>query len=311
MSTPQRKINRRILVPLDGSERSLDTVRSIGKFPPFRGMEVVLYHVFSAVPECYYDLSREPKSVRTVPQVRAWEREQKKRMVQAMEDARHVLRKAGFPDRSVELCIRNRKKGVARDILKEAEKGYAAVVVRRRGMGAVPQIVMGSVATKLVENLTFLPVLVMGRQPVNLRVLAGVDGSENALRAVDFLGRTVAGHPVAVEIFHAVRRFDPFGSGKEGPETCPDGTPDSAAAVVGTAKQRLVDAGVPEKAVQTKVVTGVRSRAAAIAEEAARGDYATIVVGRKGVSRVRNFFMGRVSTKILQAARKHSVWVVT
>jgi nucleotide-binding universal stress UspA family protein len=44
------------------------------------------------------------------------------------------------------------KKGIARDIIREARNGYDAVVTRRRGMTGLRSIVLGSVATKLVEN---------------------------------------------------------------------------------------------------------------------------------------------------------------
>ncbi len=306
-----RKKTQRLLVPVDGSDRSMNTVRSIAKFAPFHSMEVVLFHVFNKVPECYYDLSREPKSIRTAPQVRAWEREYKKSMVESMQTARGILYKAGFPESAVEVCIRNRKKGIARDIIREAGNGYDAVVTRRRGMGAMPQVVMGSIATKLVENLTFIPVLVMGRKPVNNRILIGVDGSENALQAVEFVGKTVAGHPVSLGLFHASRGFSPFVSGNEVVENCPDSDRETVASIFRSAQARLLKCGIPEDAVQTKAVTGVVSRAGAIAEEAGRGEYSTIVMGRKGVSRIRDFFMGRVSTKVLHAARNHSVWVVT
>jgi hypothetical protein len=36
-----------------------------------------------------------------------------------------------------------------------------------------------------------------------------------------------------------------------------------------------------------------------------------IVVGRRGLSRVEEFFMGRVSDKVLQLAKEMAVWVVT
>jgi hypothetical protein len=44
--------------------------------------------------------------------------------------------------------------------------------------------------------------------------------------------------------------------------------------------------------------------------EARMGDYRTIVVGRKGQSRLRQFFMGRVSKKVVYMARGLAVWVV-
>ncbi|MGW8323578.1 MAG: universal stress protein, partial [Thermodesulfobacteriota bacterium] len=52
------------------------------------------------------------------------------------------------------------------------------------------------------------------------------------------------------------------------------------------------------------------SRAGTIVDQARRGGYGTIVVGRKGVTKVEEFFMGRVSSKVLQLAKNMAVWVV-
>jgi hypothetical protein len=45
-------------------------------------------------------------------------------------------------------------------------------------------------------------------------------------------------------------------------------------------------------------------------EEATKGGYGTIVVGRRGVSKVYEFLMGRVSNKVIQMAKDQAVWVV-
>jgi len=76
------------------------------------------------------------------------------------------------------------------------------------------------------------------------------------------------------------------------------------------AMKRLQKAGVSPDLIATKTVTGVASRAKAIVDEARKGDFGTIVVGRRGLSRVEEFFMGRVSNKVLQLAKEMAVWVV-
>jgi nucleotide-binding universal stress UspA family protein len=46
-------------------------------------------------------------------------------------------------------------------------------------------------------------------------------------------------------------------------------------------------------------------------EEARNSSCGTIVMGRRGLSRVEEFFMGRVSKKVLQLAKWNAVWVVS
>ena len=74
---------------------------------------------------------------------------------------------------------------------------------------------------------------------------------------------------------------------------------------------RLERAGLKRDRISTEIRSGAPSRAEAIVEEARSSGYGTIVVGRRGLSRVEEFFMGRVSKKILQLAKWTAVWVVS
>jgi nucleotide-binding universal stress UspA family protein len=76
------------------------------------------------------------------------------------------------------------------------------------------------------------------------------------------------------------------------------------------AKKHLMDAGFNAERIDTDFITGVSSRAGAIVEQANTMDYGTIVVGRRGLSRVQEFLMGRVSNKVLHLARNKAVWIV-
>ncbi|MEE8620893.1 MAG: universal stress protein [Syntrophobacteria bacterium] len=44
--------------------------------------------------------------------------------------------------------------------------------------------------------------------------------------------------------------------------------------------------------------------------EAQEGEYGTIVMGRRGLSKVREFLMGRVTNKVLHRAEGFAVWIV-
>jgi nucleotide-binding universal stress UspA family protein len=71
----------------------------------------------------------------------------------------------------------------------------------------------------------------------------------------------------------------------------------------------LVNAGIGADRIDTHVVTGVSSRAAAIVKEARDSGCGTIVMGRKGLSEVSGFFIGRVSDKVIHLGRVYTVWV--
>ncbi len=298
---------KRLLLTVDGSERALQTVRYAGEEDAFRGMKIDLFHVFNSIPDAYYDLEKEPKSVKVVRHVRSWEAEQKKNIRRYMDTARQMLVDAGHPETAVEVKIQNRKKGVARDIIIEAHNGYDAVLVRRRGFTQLNNITVGSVTNKLLEKLAFIPVLIAGRKPINKKVLVAVDGSPGATRAVQFvadmLGR-LDGYQV--RLLHVIRG----GSQLDLAALEENGAMDTSA-VFKAPMNILTAAGFDPQHISTKTVTGVISRAGAIVNMASRGGWGTIVVGRRGLSSVSDFFMGRVSNKVVHAGRKETVWIVT
>ena len=72
----------------------------------------------------------------------------------------------------------------------------------------------------------------------------------------------------------------------------------------------LLNAGIDSKQIKTKVVNGSRSAAHDILKEANDNDYGTIVLGRRGVSALKEFIMGSVTSKILHNSVGFAVWVV-
>ena len=75
-------------------------------------------------------------------------------------------------------------------------------------------------------------------------------------------------------------------------------------------KKRVEAGGFKESKVSEKIVNDAKSRAEEIVREAESGDYGTIIVGRRGISRVQDFFMGRVCYKVIHSGRDFTVWVI-
>lgn len=298
---------KRILLTLDGSERSLQTARYAGEEELFKGKKIVLFHVFNSIPDAYYDLEKEPKSVKVVTHVRSWEAQRKKNIRNYMEEAKQLLVAAGHAETAVEINIQNRRKGVTRDILIEAQKGYDALLTRRRGASALKNIIVGSVTANLLEKLSFMPLLIAGRKPVGRKILVAVDGSACATRAVGFVAEMLGGLPgYKIRLLHVIRG---------GPDTQfadfeEDGF-DETGPLFTAAINILTAAGIDPKAISTRTITGVRSRAGAIVNAAEKGEWDTIVVGRRGLTDLSDFFMGRVSNKVLHVGRMHTVWIIT
>lgn len=309
MSENQNKI----LVALDGSKRAFRTIKYLCQFKPFLKKELVLHNVITKVPECYYDLKKEPFSYKITSQVRAWEAGYKAQMEVFMKKSRMMLISAGFPPEAIHIIIAPRKKGIARDIMDEAQKGYDALLIRRRG-GAQKflPLVMGSVSTKLVEKAGFLPVMLAGVQKVNHSLLLAVDGSDGSNRAVEFTAKMIENSECRIVLCSVLRDFTLVDENKNTKKEncCITAEFKEIEKATRDAKKVFEAAGIPKERIDLKIIHGAQSRAAAIAEAAKEENCDTIVFGRRGKSEVSNFDIGRVPWKVIHGARKMTVWMV-
>jgi nucleotide-binding universal stress UspA family protein len=307
------KKRRKFLFPLDGSERALLVCRHLASFEPLRGMQAVLFHVFSRYPEAHYDL---PPGVLHRPAAvpRSWRSDQLRKMEDYMQLAKRLLVSGGFPETAVEVRIQKRINGIARDILSEARDGYEFVVICRRGMGALAGMVVGSVTLKVLQGLSFAPLMITGRKAPGNRLLIGFDGSPGAVHALKFAGRLVGVHPeFEICLMHVLR-----GGSEARPELRRTLIPEEQVAParenimrrIETARAQLLALGIAPERVTTRFVSGAVSRAAEIAKYAEAQNYGIIVLGRRGVSRVRDFFIGRVTNKVVHLARDRSICIV-
>jgi len=310
----KNKSKQKVLLTFDGSEHAFHAINYVIKLAPFHKMKIVLFNVFSGIPESYLDLEKDPLFSRSSREVKAWEMQQKKEIQKSLDTARQKLLHSGYPPDAVTVKIHNRKEGIARDIVKEAEKGYSAVIIGRRGMGTYKEIIVGSVAKKIVERISFLPVLMIGEIPPDNKFLVALDSSENAVRAVNYVAQVLGGFDFNINLFHAIRgdlSVHPGIAHLVFPKESLEEAEAAATAVFEEAKRRLEVAGFTSDQINTKLVSGVPSRAEAIVKEARDGDYGTIVIGRRGLSKVQEFFLGRVSNKVIHIIRRRAIWIVT
>lgn len=296
------KYRRKILLAVDGSDQAFEAVRYVSRlFPPNR-MEVVLFHVMTKVPESFWDIEKEPAYRQEAATTRAWELQQKKEIQEFMEKARGLFLEQNVPEDAVSVKIQERRVGIARDIMYESQNNYHGVVVGRWGMSMLKDFLCGSIVNKLIGHLINVPLCVVGGTPKIGKILVAMDASEGAMKAIDYVNTMVDSLHWEVTLFHAVRDFhsEQLHQAEKSMEY-----------VFEEAFGHLEKAGFNSNQITTRMITGVPSRAGAIVVEALKEGYGTIVVGRRGLSHVEEFSMGRVSSKVIQMAREMAVWVVT
>jgi nucleotide-binding universal stress UspA family protein len=302
--TKMKKNKIRLLLPVDGSESSLGAVKYISRFPSFKTAEMVLFHVRTNLPEYYFDLEKDPQYkpyASRLAEIRSWEAEREKQFEEFAQKAKNVFQRAGLPKETVTIKIVDKKQGIARDIVREAQANYSAVVVGRKGAGKLRDIVLGSVSNKLLERIVSIPLCLVGQNPKTGKLLLAFDGSQGSKRAVEFAGRAMGDSGFEIELIHVIRGEQEkyVALAKESMDLAYD-----------ELEKSLIKAGFEPDHVSSKIITGARSRAGSIIKEAEVENFGTVIVGRRGLSKVQEFFMGRVGHKVIQMAKKQAVWVV-
>ena len=153
------------------------------------------------------------------------------------------------------------------------------------------------------------------------KILVAVDESKNSMNAVKYVAKgmektgTVTLFSVLPDATAACGLDSPsltplFKKSKQAFCAIEDTKKDSVKAFMEKAKQALIQAGFPSKSIAVKIRKKKVGIARDILKEANQGKYTTLVIGRRGLSGVKQFLLGSVSNKVVQLAKKVSVIVV-
>jgi nucleotide-binding universal stress UspA family protein len=147
----------------------------------------------------------------------------------------------------------------------------------------------------------------------NKNILIAVDESHNARRAVSYVGQLLGGLVgFKVTILHVIPEpeedYFPTSADKEKWFTQYEKKVDI---MLKNYRQLLIKKGFsPEDVTVRSIVRYCPSMAKCILSERDETLYSTIVLGRQGLSRSEEFLFGSISSKIVNHARRCTVWVV-
>jgi nucleotide-binding universal stress UspA family protein len=174
---------------------------------------------------------------------------------------------------------------------------------------------MGSTTASLVEHSNVIPVWVVDGEVTSMKIILAVDGSEPSLRAVDHLSFMVGGNDqIKVTLFHVTPTLRDycvidFSEGESDMEhVIARGAKQCIDHFYAQAQRKFKEAGLQEKQIELKTVKRTLDVGKAISDEARKGNYGTVVIGRRGTNKA--FFMGGVSRYVLDRTSGRAVWVV-
>lgn len=309
-------MERKILVAVDGSSYSNNTLNYLGRlFAPVGEMKLHLLSLVSCASlppgkewlgELELMNSMPPEAQRRLRSAKSY-----------MQSATSRLEKLGIPAERITTEVRLARSTVADDILHEGRKGmYDAIVVGRRGLSKLGEMVMGSVSASLFEKAHNVPLWIIDGKVDSRKFLVPIDGSFCSLMAVDHLSHILAGsHHCQITLFHStamlstVRTLDPQDLyDRWGRAWCEDhlGRPDS---LFHAPKQILVESGIPEEHIGWLHTAKGIEAARQILRQAMIDDYGTIVIGRRGEDVKKGLFRG-VSDRVVLMGEEVAIWIV-
>ncbi|MGC9195534.1 MAG: universal stress protein [Syntrophobacteraceae bacterium] len=314
---------KNILIAVDGSSHSLDALNYV--VFQCRGLKtkVNLLNVFPmASDELVCQINMDGEFKRSIlEKYYEFNRQCEQLARDEIERAKDILIELGMAPQYISGVPQMWQSGIARDILKEARKGYDAVVVGRRGISRIEAFLLGSVSSKVVQASVVTPVWLVGSKSFSHegppRILLAVDDSKNSRKAVEYTAQFAAGNGAQVSLCHVVRRLLPGAAsaaleiaGEKIEEELYERMKSKVEEMFDSYITLLANAGVAREKIATVYRTGSYSRAAEILKTARSGDFDTVVLGRRGISAVQEFLMGRVTSKVINGANDLAVWIV-
>ena len=153
------------------------------------------------------------------------------------------------------------------------------------------------------------------------RILVAFDDSENAMRAVEFITKSFTpDHKITLfsvipDTAAVCEMFSPeltpyFLSQRDLFCSMEAKKKDLVNEALEKARDLLLKSGFDEKNITTKIETQKKGIARDIIDEAKSG-YDTLLLGRRGLSGIKEFLLGSVSQKVLHAAKDLSVVLVS
>jgi nucleotide-binding universal stress UspA family protein len=309
-------MQKKIFVPVDDSRHSKHAVQyavQVSEFVP--DLHYVLFHVQPMISLFLQDEAK--KNLKTKMEVDRLQKKNEAVARRLLEDLRDDMVRSGIDAERIETATRQRQLGLAKDILEYSQENrYDAIVIGRRGLTRLQEMVMGSASANIIEHSQVVPVWLVDGDVTDKRLMAAIDGSEASLRAVDHLSFMLSGNPdMHLTLFHVssrARDYCEIDFDEEPSEELEEIVRRDDKACIDQfyahALQKFKNSGISEDRLDITTIKGGGNTGKAILEAAEKGNFGTVVIGRRGIAKA--FFMGRVSRYIITRASNRAIWLV-
>ncbi|MBW2092045.1 MAG: universal stress protein, partial [Deltaproteobacteria bacterium] len=157
------------------------------------------------------------------------------------------------------------------------------------------------------------------KEEAHRKILIAVDGSLPSSHAVDYAAKAVQLVPnLHIVLFYVMPSIPPYleeGSKTDGSKLLrlrklKEINAAEGKKILEKARNQLIKAQFPPERIEEKMLPRITGLAKDIVNEAEHGLYDALVVGRRGLSGAQEFFMGSVSSQLVQYATNVPLWVI-
>ncbi len=202
-------------------------------------------------------------------------------------------------------------------ILHTAEKELPdAIVLGRRGLHGVAEMLMGSVSAAIFKKCHNTPLWIIDGEIEHKDILVPVDGSPASLMAVDHLAHILEGRKdIRIYLFHCSslfskkvqcnpeRFYDRWDKG-----WCDTHLSGTDCLFLGP-RELLLQAGIPDSNIITLAEKSGIEESHGIIKEAQAQKCGTVVMGRRGIGIAKGLF-GGVSDRAIKQVQNLALWIV-
>ncbi|MDD3580381.1 MAG: universal stress protein [Desulfobacca sp.] len=312
----------RILIPFDGSPAARLAMELSSSLVRAGGEAVQNLTLLRVIGGGY--LSRHIQNVDLrvthMDQLKEWQRIRNRYLDEEiyplLAEAEQILRDLGV---TTSIARRVAEGKIGKEIIRLAmDEGFSAIIMGRRGLSTVKELLLGSATQKVLAQAQGMTVYVVGQKlgldpncPIS-PILVPIDGSEpsmEALRQAATLVQAFQSFKPRLTLLHVVDLA------VLGPRISEGITPSQLTELLEKHEQEFLKEGrevLREAGLnglwEEKLLTGNPPQA--IAQEAEAGQYALIMMGKKGRSALEKLFMGSVASGVLHRVSHPTVALV-
>lgn len=309
-------MEKKLLVAVDGSVYTSNTLHYLEQL--FAGLDDIRFHLLTVVPCNPSETASAWLDEREL--MSTLSKEEQKRCAAAKKFLHTAVERLGRNGISPELVTTEVKistKTPAAEVLNVARTGlYDALVLGRRGVSKLEELIMGSVSSTMFEKCRDVPIWIVDGQVDSRKFLVPVDGSHYTLQAVDHLCFMLKDNPYAeITLFHSAAMFAQKQDLRQGycnrfitEDWCTTHSQDEDLYFLAP-RQMLINSGFPPERIHRLQTKKGMYPSRQIVRQALIDDFGTIVMGRRDKEIVKGVF-GSVTEKVVAMSVDTAIWIV-